>query len=285
LKVKWIVCSPQFDVATTYSRFCAEEIVDFLKEKEEEFIWLDKDDAVRKKVESALKENPEATYLFFDHGERNHLVGQNHKAVIDLDNVELLGKRVNYVLACLSASVLGAEAMEKEAIAYVGYTEVVAFVTGKAWKKFQKAFVSGFYAIYEGKEWREVYEHMIETYNEIIDQFLEEGDYMSASSARWDRDCLVVYNHHKPKKPCPARRILRRILGWRIAFRISRKAGLGIVLTWLGIGLAVHDFILEAPKIADPYRLPPHGFWFGILFIIVGFFLLSHEYVKWLRQR
>jgi len=52
---------------------------------------------------------------------------------------------------------------------------------------------------------------------------------------------------------------------------------LGTALLWLGIGLSVHDFILEC---INPYRYPPHGFWYGILLIILGWILLIGKHIK-----
>jgi hypothetical protein len=44
-------------------------------------------------------------------------------------------------------------------------------------------------------------------------------------------------------------------------------------LTFFGMGLMTHDFILECQKISDPYRFPPHGFWWGFLLIVISFII------------
>jgi len=53
-------------------------------------------------------------------------------------------------------------------------------------------------------------------------------------------------------------------------------------LIGLGVGVAAHDFILES---INPYRMPPHGFWFGITFIIIGWLGLSVNEIKWIYKR
>jgi len=52
------------------------------------------------------------------------------------------------------------------------------------------------------------------------------------------------------------------------------------ILFGIGIGLAVHDFILEAQQITNPYRWPPHGFWIGIALALCSWFILIWEDIK-----
>jgi hypothetical protein len=52
---------------------------------------------------------------------------------------------------------------------------------------------------------------------------------------------------------------------------------IGTALQFFGLGLCVHDFIIECQKISSPYRM--HGFWLGIVLIIAGWVLLSIDLV------
>ncbi len=192
--VRYIVVAPKFDTATCYSHECAREVVGFLKERGESYIFLGKEDAVRENVELVLKENPGAYYWFADHGKEDSLIGNDSRPVVDLDNVYLLARRDNYTIACLSGKLLGKEAKREGAKSYLGYAERVGFTTGKFWLGFKECFNSGFHIFYETSNYEETYRAMREKFTKWAIKAIDEGDYISAALFIHDRDCLVLYD-------------------------------------------------------------------------------------------
>ena len=65
----------------------------------------------------------------------------------------------------------------------------------------------------------------------------------------------------------------------KIAKFLKNKNLIGTALQFFGLGLCVHDFIVECQKISNPFRIPPHGFWTGIVLIIAGWIILNIEYL------
>nr|VFK59212.1 MAG: hypothetical protein BECKTUN1418F_GA0071002_11665 [Candidatus Kentron sp. TUN]VFK67249.1 MAG: hypothetical protein BECKTUN1418E_GA0071001_11386 [Candidatus Kentron sp. TUN] len=87
--------------------------------------------ATRKFVEEALRTWPDSLFVFYGHGAVDALIGQGGGSdieVIDFRNVELLGKRKVYVMACDSATKagLGYKAVKEHgALVYFGYADEV----------------------------------------------------------------------------------------------------------------------------------------------------------------
>lgn len=59
--------------------------------------------AITSQVESTLQNAKSDVVIFYGHGLPDCMMGQNEKAVINLDNVTLLKNQKNYVVACLTA--------------------------------------------------------------------------------------------------------------------------------------------------------------------------------------
>nr|VFK31734.1 MAG: hypothetical protein BECKMB1821I_GA0114274_102634 [Candidatus Kentron sp. MB]VFK75634.1 MAG: hypothetical protein BECKMB1821H_GA0114242_102733 [Candidatus Kentron sp. MB] len=87
--------------------------------------------ATRESVEEALRAWSDSLFVFYGHGDEDALIGQgngNDVEVCDFRNVELLGKRKAYVMACLSARKegLGYKAVKEHgALVYFGYINKV----------------------------------------------------------------------------------------------------------------------------------------------------------------
>ena len=77
-------------------------------------------DAVRSKVEEFLRSSESCVFLFYGHGKRDEMVGQDGTSVIDLDNLGLLENQKVYVVTCWTTKQLGREA-ENIAHFYLGY--------------------------------------------------------------------------------------------------------------------------------------------------------------------
>jgi len=88
-KLKGVLCAPKFDEATEYSYKWAERLREQIGNRMD-IILLLISDAVRDKVEKALKENPDAMLIHYNHGEEDALIGQDTRPVVDLGNVNLL---------------------------------------------------------------------------------------------------------------------------------------------------------------------------------------------------
>jgi hypothetical protein len=58
---------------------------------------------------------------------------------------------------------------------------------------------------------------------------------------------------------------------------INRETLIGTASIFFGLGIIIHDFILECQKISNPYRL--HGFWIGIILVILGWILLNRSII------
>jgi len=286
---KYIFVRPKFDTATGYSYDWCQELVDYLKQLKVPLLDLKDEHATRNEVEEALRQYPAAMLVHYDHGNTTELIGDNTEPVIDLENIELLRGRECYNMNCLSAKVLGARAYKEHGCqAYWGYTEVVSFTTD-AIQEFKEALNHGFYLRLAGHSWEDCVLKTKKVMQQLANKLAEEGKIIAAVSMTSNMNALVCYNGgSKPPKPCPLRLLLHKLLPRKFkkyAWKISRKAGIALMLQPAGIAFAIHDFILECQHISDPYRFPPHGFWWGIIFIIVGLLLFSTEYVSWLEKR
>jgi len=82
------------------------------------------DNAITSQVESTLQNAKSDVIIFYGHGLPDCMMGQNEKAVINLDNVTLLKNQKNYVVACLTTQELGKKA-ENIACCYLGYDKEV----------------------------------------------------------------------------------------------------------------------------------------------------------------
>jgi len=60
---------------------------------------------------------------------------------------------------------------------------------------------------------------------------------------------------------------------------IKLRIVIAIALFFSGISLSVHDFFCECK---DPLRLPLHGFWYGVIFILIGFILVLYNYIEFI---
>jgi len=281
--VKFIITAPLFDQATRYSHECAKEVVEFLKGRGEDYIFLEREDAVRESVELVLRENPEAYYFFSDHGREDSLIGNDSRPIIDMDNVELLKNRDNYTIACLSGKILGKEAKREGAKSYLGYVEVVCFTTGKFWKGFRECFNSGFYTFYETGSYQETDEEMRGKYSEWAIRAANEGNYISASCFIHDRDSLVLYDLEEVPRRCALRAIAMKAFGRKIGARITRKAGLSWLLFGVGWGLTAHDLWLHITSPATtPWRI--HGGYIGLTLLLAGFLIKTYEYLLKLKE-
>jgi hypothetical protein len=227
--------------------------------------------------------------VHYDHGNETELIGANGEPVIDLTNTELLSGREVYCMNCLSAKVLGARAYSDYGCkAYWGYTDVVSFTTD-ALAEFKQALNHGFFLRLEGLSWEECVLKTKKVMQQLANQLALEGKIIASVAMTNDMNALVCYNGgSEPPKTCPFRLLLHKMLPKKFkkyAWKISRKTALAMMLQPAGAGFAIHDFILECQHISDPYRFPPHGFYWGMLMIIVGLLFWTWEIANWLKLK
>jgi len=236
--------APCFDQATTVSHKWFHELVKKLNE--EKWIKLEKDDAVREKVERVIEENPEASIvLFYDHGEESGLVAQGSKGyVIDLKNINKLRGKVIYVMACLSGKKLGKEHWKNGGI-FFGYNEVFGFTTQEEHLFMECANAGLICRIKEGKSWEECFEHAKQKFNEAIGKAKLTW---SKIWLTWNRDHLVLYSEKSPPEPeCMFRRLALKLFLHAVASELYYKGGYHEILKpqgeYIGLALIMISFI------------------------------------------
>lgn len=203
----YIVFRPNFDEATIHSDMFSQLIVDHLTSQGDDFIDLRAEDATPAKGVQALKDHPEAMFIFFDHGDERSLIAQDRTPVIDLDNRELLYGRETFTLACLAGKILLYEVWRGGGLACYGSVEIVSFTTD-AKKEFGEAFTFAWFQRYQEKEWPEV---LVETKRRILelrDHLTGQGRLLAASCMQSYHDSLVCYDGGSdPPEPttCPGR--------------------------------------------------------------------------------
>jgi hypothetical protein len=280
---------PNFDTATEYSYKWCQELVNHLTENKITHLDLKDSLAVRSEVEKALKTHPDAMLVHYDHGDTTELIGDNGEAVVDLANMELLAGRECFNMNCLSAKVLGARAhAEHGCLAYWGYVESVIFTTD-ALAEFKQALNYGFFTRLEHNSWEECVSKTKKVMQQLANQLAEQGKIIAAVAMTNNMNALVCYNGgSEPPQPCPFRLLLHKMMPKKFkkyAWKLSRKSALAMMLQPAGVGFSVHDFILECQHISDPYRFPPHGFYWGTLMIVLGLLLWTWEIVNWINLK
>jgi len=177
---------------------------------------LSKDDAVREKVEEALRQHSGALFFHTDHGSPDKAWGNDGRPVIDLKNVDLLRDRETVQNNCSSAKILGVEAWRRGCKAYLGYVNTVYFTTD-AWEIFKEAFLYPVKRRLDGYSWKECLELTKKKMTEMIDMLVKAGKALAATFLRHDRDCLVLYTPDMPPEEpaCPISRLIQKIFGRR----------------------------------------------------------------------
>jgi hypothetical protein len=199
--LKAILVRPRFDEVTPYTFAFASEILQWCQDAGIDTIELAEGEAIRARVEEELAKGVDL-FIHYDHGNEDALIGQDEKAVIDLNNCHLLASKETYTLACLSAKSLGVEVWRKDG-EYWGYTEVVSFTTD-ALAEFQQAFNCGFhYRFIEGDSHQNALKRAKEVFTDLSFMLVDAGKTFAAICMRQNRDNLVYYNANKPEEEKP----------------------------------------------------------------------------------
>lgn len=221
--MKIVFCAPKFDAATEYSYAWALELQAYAQQKGHECIILNIQDAIKEKVEDALKNNPAALWCHYDHGNEDCVWGNDERHVIDLTNNSLLQNRECYNMNCLSAKTLGADSYLRYNAIYWGSYEVISFTTD-ALDEFKRVMNYGFKLRIDGEiDWNIMMEKTLINDNAIIDELISKGKIFAAALLREDRDARRVWTNQTPPpdqpSQCTFRRAALKLFGqkaWRI---------------------------------------------------------------------
>lgn len=229
--MKIIFVAPRFDQATGFSFKWCKEIEDYAKQKGEDVILLNVEDAVREKVEKVLSENPAVMFVHYNHGNEDRIYGNDERPVIDMDNYNLLKNRECYNMNCLSAKVLGKGAYLHYHATYWGYVESFAFTTDSL-EEFKEAANYGFKLRVDGEtNWGVILKKAKEKFTELIDGLIASGRVFAASLLRDDRDALHCWSDdaeqpdsNPPPPTCPVSRFIQKYFGYKFleTLRLTR---------------------------------------------------------------
>ena len=215
-----IICAPIFDFVTEITYDESREAKKYAEYHGVATIDLSDELAIKANVEAELRINLTALFFHADHGNPDMIWGDDEKPVIDMNNVQLLADRENYMVNCSSAKTLGVEAFKKGALAFWGYTDIVSLTTD-ALPEFEEFFLYGLKRRIDGQDWPECLEGAITKANELIDKLVNEGKTLAATCMLQDRDILVCYTPENPPiSSCPFRRLAIFLFGEEIGWKL-----------------------------------------------------------------
>jgi len=279
-----ILVAPKFDEPTSYSYEWSREIRKMLEEKGFQVIDISGRAVSREEVEQVLKQNPNVIYIHYNHGNTDCHYGSETVKVVDLKNAVLLSGREVYCMNCLSARELGVEAYKNGALAYYGYIEVFSFSTD-ALDEFKEFANAGLKYKLEGHTWEECLKLVKELAEQLCQKLVEAGKYMASILLKQDADALRCYTPNNPPTDtkCILRKVALKIFGPKLGWRISRTTGFGILLTLIGWGIVAHDFAHQVYQLkGTPLSL--EGGYIGLALNLIGFILLTSEFINWLKR-
>jgi len=271
--MKAVIVAPEFDYVTKHSSAWCDKIAPLFEEK----VYLTDRPITRAEVEEALEQNPEAIFIFYNHGSEDALWGSRIESVVDLLNAGLLSGREVYTLACLSAKYLGREARRRKCRAYWGYEEEFTF-TLDALDEFKASTNEGIKLRLKGLSWKECLKKTKQLMTTLANKLMAEGKLLASTCMEHNRDCLRCWNAETPPPICPLRALAVRLFGV-VGYRIPRKYGIALLLFGGGLVGFIHDRICEWATLG--YQL--HGMDAGVVAIVLAFIIVSFDFVRWLR--
>lgn len=190
--------------------------MDQISDKIEILDFYDRE-AVKDYVLPALKDKRPQWFVHYDHGSEYVLWGDDEEPIIDLSNLDRLAGMHVYCMNCSSGKGLGAHAVGKGVLEYLGYNDVVSFTTD-ALEEFGHVFNYGIVMAMADKKWlKDVVEPMRENGYQVADQLLAEGKILGSSCMVKDMNVLHVYYDGGPPPPDPEcwfSRLAKGLFGW-----------------------------------------------------------------------
>jgi hypothetical protein len=187
--------------ATKVSFRWAESVKQEFEGKGWQVIDLALNNALRPKVEEALRESQSALFLFYGHGLQDSMKGQDGMPVINLDNRDLLKDKKVYVVACWTAKQLG-PALQSIARCYLGYDNTLKVALNYPYSEhFEKCVNKGILEMLNAPNCsiKQARQHIYDEYSHWIDHFsIGAGSSgllstLFAASLRHNRDTLQIF--------------------------------------------------------------------------------------------
>jgi len=199
--------APDFDAATKYSYQWFLEQIDFLRNAPGQWDVLETYEgprAVRPYPHDGLKNLNPDLFIFYDHGNEDHLVSNDSTSLFNENDLPLLKGRSVYTMCCLAAKVLGIKAIHAGVLEWWGYTESYTF-TYDAIK--EHGDVSGYglrKAHVDGKALKDVLEETKQYFYAKADELRSSGRTVAAAIMVRDAECLVCWHpENVPSEPEP----------------------------------------------------------------------------------
>jgi len=279
-----VLVAPKFDSPTEYSYDWSRDAKALLEEKGYKVIDISGRRVSRAEVEEALKLNSNVLYIHMDHGSEDAHWGSEDEKVVDLENVGLLSGRETYTMNCLSAKKLGVEAWKVKATAYWGYVQVFTFTT-EALDEFREFSNSGLKFRLEGEGWKECLQHAKDLAKALAQKLVKAGKYIASVILQEDSDALRCYTEDMPPtSDCAFRRLGIKLFGPKVGWKLSRTTGFGILLTLIGWGIVAHDFAHQVCELKGTV-FSLEGGYVGLALNLIGFILLTSEFIKWIKAK
>ena len=180
--IKLLVTRPEYDIVTSYLSSWALDALELADKLNVKFSDLGCENVNRKEFDKRMKAmNPSFVFLN-GHGTADSVLGHNSEIILQADdNDSLLKNKIVYALACESALELGPSAINKGALAYIGYVQPFAILTDansesvpeddKLAQWFKESSVQVSDAILRGKSTQAAYEKSQNKYKELINVF------------------------------------------------------------------------------------------------------------------
>ena len=219
----YIMVRPRFDAVTQDTFDEAADVLAYMHARRVPVIDLADADAVRERVEAALRDHPDADVCHYDHGDATSWIGDDERACVDLETAHLLRGRAAYAQNCSSAKQLGVAAWNAGCEAYFGYTDLFIY-TSDAKTEFKRFANEGIQRRVDGLAWTRCLETTRNLATELIDVLVKTGRAMAAVAMRWDRDHLHCWGDgiEEPAPACPVSRLIARLFGYPALRRLRR---------------------------------------------------------------
>jgi hypothetical protein len=156
----------------------------------------------RSEVERAVEEKNPELIIFYDHGRSDSLRGSRKEFIVDLDNMRILKDREVYTHACLSALVLGKEAVKKGCKVYWGLTRLGILSTITPWAFRRHANDGILTKIMEPqRSWDYAFDHAYKVGNNLVPFLFGIGRPLDAAATLHNNNALTVYLREKKREP------------------------------------------------------------------------------------
>jgi len=270
-----IIVRPTFDIPTKYSFKWGGRLIEDLGI--EDYIDLAGDLATRKNTEKALKENPNADFIFYNHGDEQGLLAQDGKGyVIDKRNNSLLQGRVAYSMACLWGKDGGADTYRKGAKAVWSYTKIFSFVTTDEAIFCRLANMGLILRRREHLSWEDCVSRVKEAYNVEIEKG---GNPWTVISLINDRDALVCWTDaNQPSSDCDFRNMGIRLFG-TAGQKLSKSLVIATIAYYTSWGYGVYSVCqLKGSNVVL------EGVYTTLALMFLLPIVLLREHIRWLKN-